>query len=207
MRAASPYRLIYASDDKTLYDLAYYFEFDYEDGRDPKEYAVGLGEEILKWIREWNISAATPIIPALRRPIVDKFARPFLVLLGAPVPAMFGAPVLAKLDLRAGVLIWDTRPCAARTFCVLRGLDASIFRYTNDVRTYNAVVHYFVDLGYESADVQRAFSTLMERKLVILDSGKCLALAPKVTVSMILARIFSGLMRRLTDLVNLIHRR
>ncbi|MGA3109066.1 MAG: RiPP maturation radical SAM C-methyltransferase [Candidatus Bathyarchaeia archaeon] len=210
VRAARPYRLIYAFDDKTLYDLAYYFDFDYEDGRDPEEYAAGLGDEILKWMREWNVNGTAmlpPLWPAFRRPIVDKFARPFLVLLGAPVPAMFGAPVLAKLDLRTGVLIWDTRPCASRTLFALKGLDASIFRYTNDVRTYDAVVQHFVDLGYASADIQRALSNLMERKLVILDSGRCLALAPKVTVSMILARILSGYVRRLAELVNLIHRK
>ncbi len=213
VRAARPYGLIYASDDKTLDDLAYYFDFDYEDARDPEEYAAGLGDEILNWMREWNVSdeweasMLPPLWPALRSPFLDKFARPFLVLLGAPVPAMFGAPVLAKLDLRAGVLIWDTRRGAARTLSVLKGLDASIFRYADDVRKYDAVVQHFVDLGYASADIQRALSNLIRRKLVILDSGRCLALAPKVTVSMILARILSGYVRSLAELVNLIYRK
>ena len=204
VRASSPYRLIYPLDDNTLYDLAYFFEFDYEDGQSPQEYTAGLADDILNWMIEWNmehrIIAPKPLVPALRRPIVARFARPIAALLGAPVPAMYGAPILAMLDLRVGVAVLDTRACANRTLFALTGLQVKILRYVADIRRDDLIVQHFVDLGYDAAAIQKALTNLVEKKLVIVDSGRCLALVPRATVPMILATVFGMSLRALRRL-------
>jgi ribosomal peptide maturation radical SAM protein 1 len=204
VRASSPYQLIYPLDDSTLYDLAYYFEFDYEDGRSPQEYIGGLADEILNWMIAWNmerrIVAPKPLHPALRRPIAAKLTKPISSMLGAPVPAMYGAPILAMLDLRVGTVIWDTRDCASRTLCALKGLEAGILRYVADIRRHDLVVQHFVGLGYNAVDIENALANLVENKIVLVDSGRCLALVPRATVSMILAAVFAMSLRALRKL-------
>lgn len=207
VRAASQYRLIYPLDDKKLYDLAYFFDFDYEDGRDPGEYTEGLGTEIKKWISDWNMSIAKPVLPVLHKPTFGRLARPFLHMLGAPVPAMLGAPFLAYLDFRLAVVIRDTRLCATRTLFALTGLEARIFRYVADIRGYEPTIQHFVDLGYAANDIQKALKNLSDKKIIIIDSERCVSLAPKATASMILAAAFAASLCTLRKLVSLIHGR
>jgi ribosomal peptide maturation radical SAM protein 1 len=202
VRAAHQYRSIYPLEDRTLHDLAYYFDFDYEDGRNPEGYTSQLRDAILGWMRAWNTSAATTILPSLHRPFTQKLVRPLLGLLGAPIPAMLGAPVLCMLDLRAFALIWDTRPCASKTVFVVTGMNARILRYCNNIRGVDGIIQHFGNLGYENADVAKAMSDLAEKNLLIRDSGRCLALAPKITISMVFARFSSGPLRRLTRLIS-----
>jgi ribosomal peptide maturation radical SAM protein 1 len=204
VRAAHPYKSIYPLDDQTLYDLAYYFDFDYEDGRNPENYTNRFGDEILKWMHAWNTLTATTILPFLRTPLAEKLARPFLGLLGAPVPAMLGAPLLGLVDIRACLLIWDTRPCASRTLLAVSGLKAGILRYCNNIRGYDAVIQRFGNPGHEN-EVREAIADLAEKKLLLQDSGKCLTLAPKITAPMVMARFFSGFLHALAKLVNEAH--
>jgi len=195
VRPAFPYRLIYPLDERTLYDLAYYFDFDYEDDRKPDAYTSVLGNEIQKWMREWNISSRTWISSTIRRHRIEKAIRPILILLGAPVPAMLGAPVLAMLDMGIAVAVWDTRLCASSRRLMLRGLEAKVLRYTREIRTYESVIQHFVTLGYQRADVQKAIFNLIDRKIVLRDGERCLSLATGATVQMILARLCAVFVR------------
>jgi len=145
VRASLPYRLIYPLDESILNDLAYHFDYEYEDGRDPDEYAAGLAHEILRWGDLWC---------APRRP-----------------------PILAMLDMRFCVAIYDTRPCATRNVIVLRGIKADIYRYLTVIRTYDQVIQHFTSLGFQTANIQKAISSLVEKKLVLMDSDRYLALA------------------------------
>ena len=43
------YRYAYRFTDGTLHNLAYYFDYDYSDGRDPTTYTLGLGRMIKEW--------------------------------------------------------------------------------------------------------------------------------------------------------------
>jgi len=65
VRPSLPYRLIYDLDDKTLYDLAFYFDFEYEDGRDPRDYTAGLVDELANWRKSWSIPVHAPILTML----------------------------------------------------------------------------------------------------------------------------------------------
>lgn len=206
VRAASQYRLIYPLDEKQLYDLAYFFDFDYEDARDPGEYTGELATEIKKWINDWNMSIAKPVLPVLHKPTFGKLARPFLDMLGAPVPAMLGAPFLAYLDFGLVIVICDTRSCATKSLFALSRLEAKIFRYVADIRGYELIIQHFIDLGYEASDIQKAMKNLLEKKVVIIDSERCVSLAPKATASMILAAAFAASIGTLRKLVSLTRR-
>ena len=145
VRASLPYRLIYPLDESTLNDLAYHFDYDYEDGREPDEYAAGLAYEILRWRDLWR---------ARRRP-----------------------PILSMLDMRLCVVIYDTRPCATRNVIVLVGIEADIYRHLVDIRTHDQLIQHFTRLGFQTTEIQKAISNLIEKKLVLVDSDRCLALA------------------------------
>ncbi len=48
------YPLIYPADQATLSDLAYAFEYSYDDGRDPKTYIAAISESIETWRRDYD---------------------------------------------------------------------------------------------------------------------------------------------------------
>src|SRR6266536_2388867 len=50
----SYYPLIYPADQATLSDLAYSFEYSYDDGRDPKTYIAAISESIETWRRDYH---------------------------------------------------------------------------------------------------------------------------------------------------------
>jgi ribosomal peptide maturation radical SAM protein 1 len=49
VRPDRSYRYIYDLPDEALANLAYYFEHDYADGRDPMTYVAGLDESVRRW--------------------------------------------------------------------------------------------------------------------------------------------------------------
>lgn len=51
VRPAPAYRILYDVDGATLHDLAYYFEFDYADGRAPQSYVAALEAAVQRWQR------------------------------------------------------------------------------------------------------------------------------------------------------------
>lgn len=56
VRPASAYRYVFPLEDRELARLAYFFECDYRDGRDPLEYTSALRREITRWEK----AAASP---------------------------------------------------------------------------------------------------------------------------------------------------
>jgi hypothetical protein len=48
------YPLIYPADQATLSDLAYSFEYSYDDGRDPKTYLATISESIETWRKDYD---------------------------------------------------------------------------------------------------------------------------------------------------------
>jgi len=65
VRPGLAYRLIFPLDGATLYDLASFFDYDYEDAREPSDYTAGLSEEILAWRSLWRDPARRPILAML----------------------------------------------------------------------------------------------------------------------------------------------
>jgi ribosomal peptide maturation radical SAM protein 1 len=49
VRALAPYRYLYPFDDDVLLRIAYYFDFDYADGREPLDYVRPVLERVRRW--------------------------------------------------------------------------------------------------------------------------------------------------------------
>jgi ribosomal peptide maturation radical SAM protein 1 len=52
VRPMASYRFLYPFPDDVLMRIAYYFDYDYEDGRDPRAYADGLIEKTRSWMAD-----------------------------------------------------------------------------------------------------------------------------------------------------------
>jgi ribosomal peptide maturation radical SAM protein 1 len=57
VRAMRPYDTLYPFDENTLMQVAYYFEFDYHDNRDPMSYVGALIERIRAWNRSGPVGS------------------------------------------------------------------------------------------------------------------------------------------------------
>ena len=117
VRPARAYRYVFPLGEAELRDLAYFFDFDYADGRDPFDYTGRLRAHVAEWGRLQSLAAE---------------ARPLLEFLDAPGVAMIRdtrpcatAPVTLLDPLDADLYrVCDegrTAPAAARTLG--RGLD------------------------------------------------------------------------------------
>lgn len=62
----------------------------------------------------------------------------------------------------------------------LTGLEAEIYRYLASTRENSVLTRNFLKLGFKESDILEA---LIEKKLALVDSGSCLALAVDVTTS------------------------
>ena len=82
VRAMRPYDTLYPFDEHTLMKIAYYFEFDYHDNRDPLSYAGPLIERIRAWNRSGPVGSLWMIpLGGARLVIVDRRAGQHLVTL------------------------------------------------------------------------------------------------------------------------------
>lgn len=52
VRPAAAYRFVYPFPEESLSRLAYYFDFDYNDGRKPEEYTQSLNQAVERWRRQ-----------------------------------------------------------------------------------------------------------------------------------------------------------
>ncbi|MGB0002106.1 MAG: RiPP maturation radical SAM C-methyltransferase [Candidatus Acidiferrales bacterium] len=90
-RPAAAYSYLYPLEAEQLGNLAYFFEFDYADDREPAKYAGALGEEIAPW-PEWT---------AAGRPRLDLFLAGSMVLISDTREcARSGSFVLTGLDAK-----------------------------------------------------------------------------------------------------------
>ena len=90
-RPAAAYSYLYPLTREQLGNLAYFFEFDYADQREPAKYAGALGEEVARW-PEWTAEG---------RPRLDLFQAGSMVLISdTRACARKGSFVLTGLDAR-----------------------------------------------------------------------------------------------------------
>ncbi len=90
-RPTAAYSYLYPLEAEQLGNLAYFFEFDYADDREPAKYAGALGEEIARW-PEWT---------AAGRPRLDLFQTGSIVLItDTRACARKGSFVLTGLDAK-----------------------------------------------------------------------------------------------------------
>jgi hypothetical protein len=54
VRPGLAYKFVYPFSEEDLNKIAYHFDFDYRDGRDPSAYVKNLGQEINNWWKLWE---------------------------------------------------------------------------------------------------------------------------------------------------------
>ena len=64
LRPARAYFFVFPLDRRDMERLAYFFDFDYEDGRQPAEYLRPLEREIRLWWKAWTAVGQKPTLEA-----------------------------------------------------------------------------------------------------------------------------------------------
>jgi ribosomal peptide maturation radical SAM protein 1 len=98
IRPTSAYYYVYPLGRRELARLAYFFDFDYPDGRHPSDYLYETRREVQSWHQAWGVEPE-------KRPRLD-----------------------AASTAHGGMLITDTRACATRPTHRLTGLAAAIYQ-------------------------------------------------------------------------------
>lgn len=117
-RPAPAYSYVFPLDPRQLERIAYYFDFDYADGRDPSSYTRELVREIEKW---------TTLRNSKRRPRLDLFQTSQAVVIQDTRPCAT-CPVQVLTGLAAEIyLACDT---AQTTLSLSRGLPSRVVEST-----------------------------------------------------------------------------
>ncbi len=145
------YRFLYPLNDKDLARIAYHFDFDYSDGRDPRSYTKELELELLNWKSLWveNHNGRS------RKPDLNMR--------------------IAK-DL---IMINDTRPCSVQRFHMLANEEAQIFRLCEGIHSFQSILLKIQNdfPRIQEDDVTEILSNLVDKKLMICDNSRYLSLA------------------------------
>jgi ribosomal peptide maturation radical SAM protein 1 len=141
LRPSPAYYYVYPFGRRELAKLAYFFDFDYPDGRKPHEYVAGVKQAIDGW---YKVRRAAQIKPD-----------------GYPPT---NCPVLtATVVDEDHVVVSDTRPCATAEQHTLVGLNARILLLCDVAQTVEGLAR---KLGTDFADTRAGLSSLSAANLV-----------------------------------------
>ena len=90
VRPFPAYEQVYGLDNEALFELAYYFDFDYADGRNPTSYTIGLREALLHWQSNFATSEL----------LLQDFDDEALIIDTRTGPGLGGVYVLGALETR-----------------------------------------------------------------------------------------------------------
>jgi len=161
VRPERAYYYVYPLGTKELQNLAYYFCFDYSEGRIPASYMSAAKREVDVW-KEWREGE----IFFLTEEGVLRCA------IGRPDDR----PRLDAWQTGDAVVISDTRPCAVQPSHRLTGVAARVFLLCDSAENFASLKR---QLGGESDPeaIQSAISELIAAKLLIEMAGQYLSLA------------------------------
>jgi ribosomal peptide maturation radical SAM protein 1 len=107
VRPSPAYYYVYPFGRRELAQMAYFFDFDYPDGREPREYVIGVKNAIDEWYKVRN--------PEMR---AENYAK-----------------LDATIKASDEVLITDTRRCAEERTRLLTGLEAQVLLRCDTAQT------------------------------------------------------------------------
>jgi len=151
------YKYIYPLEKEDLDNIAYFFDFRREEGPN--------GEQKPRFQSNYRMKA-------LR--MFEEWKRHFWAA------GDLERPVLVMEDLGDRLEIMDTRPIATASKHQLEGLEASVYRVMDRPITQVAIVRYLDkewDIQTNHEEVEKAVSSLRDRKLILEASNRVLALA------------------------------
>jgi ribosomal peptide maturation radical SAM protein 1 len=149
------YKLLYPLNDENLAAIAYHFDFDYCDMRDPTKYTDGLKQQLIKWKSLWRrIGGGDETIPVLNMTSTEDNV----------------------------VMINDTRPCAVQSFQMLANEEARIYQLCQNVQGLGSLSlglrHQFPSITEE--DIRYVLSDMVRKKIIIRDNNRYLSIAVQV---------------------------
>jgi ribosomal peptide maturation radical SAM protein 1 len=151
-RPWTAYKYLYPKvREEDLNKIAYHFDFEYQDSRNPALYTSGLQQELVNWQNLWKLQRHK----------------------GSSVPK------LSMVTSGEALLINDTRPIADQRFRVLVGDEAFIYRICETMHSLPSILVKMQDknptLGI--AEIEDMLNRLVDKKLTIIDNGQYLSLA------------------------------
>jgi len=150
------YRHVYSSlADKELSKIAYHFDFDYLDRRDPRSYTKELRSKLNYWKTLWNTDGNNDNnnnkIPSLT------FSR------------LFGEIIIIK----------DTRPCSTTEFHTLVDEAALIHETCESLHSFTSIAEKVRSLhpSIDDARIRKLLSEMIDDKIIIQENEAYLSLA------------------------------
>jgi ribosomal peptide maturation radical SAM protein 1 len=135
------YKYLYPFNDEDLSDIAYHFDFDYEDGRDPSDYTGDLENQLLLWKDQW---------------VGDVFN---------------SKPTLDMIETGNIILIKDSRPCRLQDFHILAEEEAAIYKACDSVHSIPALIQKITEKSrcISEETVRNVLTNLVDRNLMVKD--------------------------------------
>jgi ribosomal peptide maturation radical SAM protein 1 len=147
------YKFLYPLHGNDLYQMAYHFDFDYFDGRDPSSYTKELELKLRDWKKLWeNDSEEIP------------------------------SPVLNMVNRGDLIMINDTRPCRLQSFYILVNEEAKVYSLCETMHSLNSLyVNIKEDFPmFKEKELRDVLFDLLDKKLILCDNGRYLSLAVPV---------------------------
>jgi ribosomal peptide maturation radical SAM protein 1 len=149
VRPWKTYKFLYPLNEDDLKKIAYHFDFDYTDHKDPSIYTMELKQELMNWKKLWEDHKRT------------------------------SPPILNMMRSGNLLMIKDTRPCSLQSFYVLTNEERMIYEICETIHSFqNIFIKVREDYPLITEEETReVLSNLVIKKLMICDNGKYLSLA------------------------------
>jgi len=145
------YKFLYPLTGEDLYKIAYHFDFDYSDQREPELYTMGLKRELLNWKKLWENGN----------------------------DQRMSGPILKMRHNGDRIEIEDTRPCSSQRFCTLRDDQAKAYNICETAHTFQSILVNLQQRSSQSTEknLREILSNMVNRKLMLCNQDKYLSLA------------------------------
>jgi ribosomal peptide maturation radical SAM protein 1 len=147
------YRFLYPTLNKhDLFGIAYHFDFDYTDGRDPATYTKGLRQRLLDWKKLW----------------LQEYGK--------------ASPILNMVRTANFIMIKDTRQCRHQDFFIFADEEADLYELCRTAHNFPSIVISLRGLypSITEEEIKNMLTRLVSKKLLLFENEKYLGLAVRV---------------------------
>jgi ribosomal peptide maturation radical SAM protein 1 len=153
------YKFLYPLQEQDLQKMAYHFDFDYVDGRNPDAYTKELEQRLIYWKNLW---------------IKDDGNNNRRL-----------SPSLNTARIGDAIMINDTRPSSIQRFHLLANEEAKVFELCETMHNFNSI---FIRVKEEYPTIteeglRHVLLSLIDKKVMICDNKRYLSLAIALTPS------------------------
>jgi ribosomal peptide maturation radical SAM protein 1 len=147
------YKILYPLEEQDLWKMAYHFDFDYIDGRDPDGYTNDLERCLKYWKNLW-----------MKDDNGNKRRLP---------------PSLNMTRTGENIMISDTRPSSIQRFHLLSNEEAKVFELCENMHHFNSI---FIRIKEDypaitEEGLRHVLLSMIDRKIMVCDNNRYLSLA------------------------------